>query len=36
MQFGTNYGGFYYPKDLPHLNENSVVYCFPMLFYHIN
>lgn len=26
--FGTNYGGFYYPKDLPHLNENSIVYCF--------
>lgn len=25
--FGTNYGGFYYPEDLPYLNENSVIYC---------
>lgn len=25
---GTNYGGFYYPKDLPYLNEKSIVYSF--------
>ena len=25
---GTNYGGFYYPKNLPDLDENSVIYCF--------
>jgi FkbM family methyltransferase len=27
IRFGTNYGGFYYPADLPGLNENSVIYC---------
>jgi len=27
MRFGTNYGGFVYPKNLPGLNENSVIYC---------
>jgi FkbM family methyltransferase len=27
IRFGTNYGGFYYPKNLPKLNENSVIYC---------
>jgi len=26
-QFGTNYGGFYYPYNLTGLNENSVIYC---------
>lgn len=26
-QFGTNYGGFYYPSNLSGLNENSVIYC---------
>jgi len=25
---GTNYGGFYYPKKLPNLDENSIIYCF--------
>ena len=25
---GTSYGGFYYPKRLPFLNQSSVVYCF--------
>ena len=25
--FGTKYGGFYYPENLPQLNENSVIYC---------
>ena len=24
---GTEYGGFYYPTQLPELNENSVIYC---------
>ncbi len=24
---GTSYGGFYYPSDLPKLNENSIIYC---------
>jgi len=27
-RIGTNYGGFYYPKNLPKLNENSIIYCF--------
>jgi FkbM family methyltransferase len=27
IRFGTEYGGFYYPKDLPKLNENSIIYC---------
>ena len=26
-QFGTNYGGFYYPSNLMGLNENSIIYC---------
>ena len=26
-RFGTQYGGFYYPKNLPKLNENSIIYC---------
>ena len=26
-QFGTNYGGFYYPSNLDGLNENSIIYC---------
>lgn len=26
--FGTTYGGFYYPKNLYLLDENSVIYCF--------
>lgn len=26
-QFGTNYGGFYYPSNLTGLNENSIIYC---------
>ena len=26
-RFGTEYGGFYYPSDLPGLNENSTIYC---------
>ena len=26
-RFGTEYGGFYYPKNLPKLNENSIIYC---------
>jgi len=26
-RFGTIYGGFYYPKDLPQLDENSIIYC---------
>ena len=25
--FGTNYGGFYYPKNLDGLNESSIIYC---------
>jgi hypothetical protein len=28
LLFGTNYGGFYYPKDLPMLDKNSIIYCF--------
>ena len=27
VRFGTQYGGFYYPVDLPKLNENSIIYC---------
>lgn len=27
IRFGTQYGGFYYPKNLPKLNKNSVIYC---------
>lgn len=27
IRFGTNYGGFYYPYDLPKLNEKSIIYC---------
>ena len=27
-RFGTDYGGFYYPKDLPGLSASSVIYCF--------
>ena len=27
VRFGTQYGGFYYPEDLPKLNENSIIYC---------
>ena len=27
VRFGTNYGGFYYPEDLPKINENSIIYC---------
>lgn len=26
-RFGTQYGGFYYPVDLPKLDENSIIYC---------
>tara|TARA_A100001015_G_scaffold182193_1_gene202822 strand:- start:1118 stop:1852 length:735 start_codon:yes stop_codon:yes gene_type:complete len=26
-QFGTNYGGFYYPSNLNGLNKNSIIYC---------
>jgi FkbM family methyltransferase len=26
-QYGTNYGGFYYPDTLDGLNENSIIYC---------
>ena len=26
-RFGTQYGGFYLPTDLPKLNENSIIYC---------
>jgi len=26
-RFGTRYGGFYYPKDLKHLNKDSIIYC---------
>ena len=25
--FGTTYGGFYYPKNLPKLDDNSIIYC---------
>jgi len=27
VRFGTQYGGFYYPANLPKLNENSIIYC---------
>ena len=27
VRFGTKYGGFYYPENLPKLNENSIIYC---------
>ena len=27
VRFGTNYGGFYYPENLPKINENSIIYC---------
>lgn len=27
VRFGTKYGGFYYPNNLPKLNENSIIYC---------
>ena len=27
IRFGTSYGGFYYPENLPKLNENSIIYC---------
>ena len=27
VRFGTDYGGFYYPLDLPKLNEKSIIYC---------
>jgi|TARA_Y100000389_G_scaffold47764_1_gene42943 FkbM family methyltransferase len=27
VRIGTHYGGFYYPEDLPGLNETSVIYC---------
>ena len=26
-RFGTQYGGFYYPKNLDNLNKDSVIYC---------
>ena len=26
-RYGTEYAGFYYPNDLPGLNENSIIYC---------
>lgn len=26
-QFGTNYGGFYYPTNLDGLDKNSIIYC---------
>tara|TARA_B110000483_G_scaffold51750_1_gene64407 strand:+ start:546 stop:1274 length:729 start_codon:yes stop_codon:yes gene_type:complete len=26
-RFGTQYGGFCYPANLPKLNENSIIYC---------
>jgi len=26
-RFGTEYGGFYYPKNLDGLNEDSIIYC---------
>ena len=26
-QFGTDYGGFSYPENLPGLNEDSIIYC---------
>jgi len=25
--FGTNYGGFFYPQNLPNLNKDSIIYC---------
>lgn len=27
VRFGTQYGGFFYPENLPKLNENSIIYC---------
>ena len=27
VRFGTEYGGFYYPVELPKLNEDSIIYC---------
>ena len=27
IRFGTQYGGFYYPANLPKLNENRIIYC---------
>lgn len=27
VRFGTKYGGFYYPEDLPKLNSDSIIYC---------
>lgn len=27
VRFGTDYGGFYYPRDLPGLCKESVIYC---------
>ena len=27
VRFGTKYGGFYYPNNLPKLTENSIIYC---------
>ena len=26
-QFGTNYGGFFYPENLLYLNSDSIIYC---------
>ena len=26
-QFGTDYGGFYYPEELDGLDKNSIIYC---------
>ena len=26
-RFGTEYGGFYYPKNLDGLDSNSIIYC---------
>lgn len=27
VRLGTEYGGFYYPENLPKLNEKSIIYC---------
>jgi len=27
VRFGTDYGGFYYPRDLPGLCKESIIYC---------
>ena len=27
VRLGTKYSGFYYPENLPKLNENSIIYC---------